>query len=176
MEQNLLVHSAMASIEQRLENAWQGYEGGEEMPLRGYADLLGIYTLGFVALMITAKVARGELPERVNPQDILLLGIATHKITRILTKDWVTAPIRAPFTTYEKSLGDGEVAESSRGSGLQRATGDLLTCPWCSGPWVATALAGGIILAPRLTRMVSSIFASVTLSDWLHIAWKQFRG
>jgi Protein of unknown function (DUF1360) len=38
---------------------------------------------------------------------------------------------------FDKKLRTGEVPESSRGSGLQKAVGDLVTCPWCVGPWVA---------------------------------------
>ena len=48
---------------------------------------------------------------------MLLFGIATHKIGRIITKDWVTSPIRAPFTRYEESVGGGEVKEQSRAKG-----------------------------------------------------------
>ena len=95
------------------------------------------------------------------------MGVATHKLTRLITKDWVTAPLRAPFTEYKESAGGGEVIEKSRGEGLQRAIGDLVTCPWCSAPWVAATLGFGFVFAPRVTRFVSGIFAGVTVSDFL---------
>ncbi len=142
-----------------------GYGGGEEMPLDGYAMLLaGWLTLFGGALVL----GRRSIPKRWGPGDLLLTGIATHKLARIVTKDWVTSPVRAPFTTFRKSLGSGEVQESSRGKGLRRAVGDLLTCPWCIGPWIAGTLAVGWTTAPRATRLTAATFAAVALSDTLH--------
>src|SRR5262249_11978998 len=110
----------------------------------------------------------GRLPSRPRVGDLVLVGVATYKLTRVVTRDWVTAPLRAPFTQYVTSLGHGEVKEKSRGRGLQRAVGDLLTCPFCSGPWIAGALLGGLAVAPRVTRFIAGIFAAVALSDALH--------
>lgn len=145
-----------------------GYAGGEEMPLDGYATLLGAYVLLFGGAL---AAGRDRLPEALPTRDLLLTGVATHKLARILTRDWVTSPLRAPFTRYDKSLGSGEVSEQSRGRGLQRAVGDLLTCPWCIGPWVAGALAAGWVLAPRATRLVAATFSAVAVSDFLHQAY-----
>ena len=66
-----------------------------------------------------------------------MLGIATHKLSRLITKDWVTSPFRAPFTKFKEADGVGEVTEEARGTGMQQAIGELVTCPWCVGPWVA---------------------------------------
>lgn len=96
------------------------------------------------------------------------LYVATHKLTRILTKDWVTAPPRAPFVRYEGSAGGGEVREKVRGTGLRKAVGDLLTCPWCTGPWVAGALVAALVTRPQSTRVVAAGFSAVALSDFLH--------
>jgi hypothetical protein len=104
----------------------------------------------------------------VSAADIALLGVATHKLTRIVTKDWVTAPVRAPFVRYEGSAGGGEVKEKARGRGLGKAIGDLLTCPWCTGPWVAGALMAGLVSRPRPTRVVAAAFSAVAVSDFLH--------
>jgi hypothetical protein len=144
-----------------------GYKGGEEMPLAGYATLVGVYNAALAAALLAAKQSGRDLPERTSLSDLLLLGVATHKLGRIITKDWVTSPLRAPFTEYKESVGGGEVNEKSRGEGLQRAVGDLLTCPWCIAPWVAGALAFGFVFKPRTTRFICSIFTAVTISDFL---------
>ena len=73
-----------------------------------------------------------ELPERPRAADLLLAGVATHKLSRLLTKDRVTSFIRAPFTRYEQPAGHGEVEEEPRGSGLRLAIGELLVCPSAS--------------------------------------------
>lgn len=148
---------------------WRGYGGEEEMPLGGYAVLLAAWFSLYGAA--GARLARRRALPRLGLFDLALAGAATHKLTRIATKDWVTAPLRAPFTTYHGSAGRGEVHERSRGSGLRRAIGDLLTCNYCSGPWVAGALLAGWGTAPRATRAFASLFAVVAASDFLHEAY-----
>lgn len=155
------------------EDLVQKYGGGEEMPLDGYLILLGSWTAAAGATAVAAGLSKRELPEEIPIRDLVLFGIATHKITRIATKDWVTSPLRAPFTRYVKSTGGGEVKETSRGEGLQRAMGDLATCPWCSGPWIAGALFAGYLFRPRAVRFVASLFTAVTVSDWLHHAYER---
>ena len=49
----------------------------------------------------------------------------------MVAKDRVTAPLRAPFTRFEKSAGSGEVEEAARGSGLKGGIGELVSCPYC---------------------------------------------
>lgn len=151
--------------------AFSGY-GGEDMPLAGYAGLMGGY---LVAAGGSLALLHGRIPRRLEARDIVLLGVATHKLTRIIAKDWVTSPLRAPFTRYRESLGGGEVSEEARGQGMRRAVGDLLTCPWCLGPWVATALATGFVLAPRAARLAAATFSAVAISDFLHHAYDASR-
>ena len=158
--------------ESLVEDLVAGYKGGEKMPLAGYATLVGVYNAAFAAMLLAAKNSGHDLPKKVSVADLLLMGVATHKLTRLITKDWVTAPLRAPFTEYKESAGGGEVIEKSRGEGLQRAIGDLVTCPWCSAPWVAATLGFGFVFAPRVTRFVSGIFAAVTVSDFLQHAYE----
>jgi hypothetical protein len=153
------------------DSLFAGYNGGEEMPLAGYATLVVVYNAAFAAALLAAKQSDRELPDRASLSDVLLLGIATHKLGRIITKDWVTSPLRAPFTEYKESAGGGEVNEKSRGEGLQRAVGDLLTCPWCIAPWVASALAFGFVFKPRTTRFICGVFTAVTISDFLQHAY-----
>jgi hypothetical protein len=145
------------------ESSFAGYTGGEQIPLAGYATLLGVWSLsvgGFVWVM------RHRLrPPRLF--DVLLTGVATHEIAQTLTHAWVTAPLRAPFTRY-RGTESGEPDESPRGSGLRYAIGNLLSCPFCVGPWVAGALLAGHLLAPLPTRFVTSIFAATALSNYLN--------
>jgi len=114
-----------------------------------------------------------ELPERVDPGDLALLTVATHKGSRLIAKDRVTSTARAPFTEFESDAGPGEVNERARGRGLRRAVGELLTCPHCLGLWVAGALAAGLIVAPRRTRWIASVLTALFGSDVLHIAYKK---
>jgi hypothetical protein len=99
-------------------------------------------------------------------------GLASHKLSRVLAKDAVTSPLRAPFTHYEKPAGDAELMESARhGSGHQHALGELLTCPFCLDQWAASGFAAGTVLAPRPTRLAMLVFAGTAVSDALQLTY-----
>jgi hypothetical protein len=149
-----------------------GYSPDEERPLGGYTALTATFGVGFVASVWVALRRRGELPERYGVLDILLVGIATHKISRLITKDKVTAFARAPFTRYQEPAGRGELEEAPRGEGLRHAIGELLVCPYCVAQWVAAAFAAGLVGAPRLTRLLALVFTVHAISDFLQIAYK----
>jgi hypothetical protein len=142
----------------------------DERPLASYALL----TSTFAALVGTsaATIARRRgFPERIGAGDVVLLGVATHKVSRLLTKDRVTAFVRAPFTRHQEDSGQGEVEEEPRGEGLQKAIGELLVCPYCIGQWVAAGFATSFALAPRATRWVAALYAIETTSDVLQLAY-----
>ncbi len=148
------------------------YAPGQERPLGSYAILTGTYA-GALAGSLVALRARGhELPERFTTADVLLVGIASHKLSRLIAKDKVTSFVRAPFTRFQKSSGHGEVEEQPYGHGLRLAAGELLACPYCVAQWVATGLTLGLIGAPRLTRLLSTIFVAHTVSDFLQVAYR----
>lgn len=146
------------------------YANGADRPLGGYAVLLSVYS-AMVALLGALVRRRGGLPERFETRDLLLLGVATHKLSRLISKDSVTAVVRAPFTTFAEPSGEGEVHEEVRGEGIRHAAGELVTCPFCLSVWVATALAFGLVLAPRATRFVGSVLGAVAGSDFLQLAY-----
>jgi hypothetical protein len=141
-------------------------------PLASYAAFAAIFNALFAAGLLAAKRSGRELPERPGAGDIALVGVASHKLSRLISKDKVTAPLRAPFTELEGSGGPSELEERARGTGLRRAIGELLICPYCLGLWVVAAFSLGLLFAPRLTRFVASVFASLTVSDFFQIAYK----
>jgi hypothetical protein len=114
-----------------------------------------------------------ELPERLDRGDLALVTVATHKLSRVITKDRVTSVVRAPFTRYQGDSGHGEVEEEPRGRGLRRTIGELLVCPYCLDLWIGAAFAAGIVVAPRPTRWVASIFTVLFGADILHLTYKK---
>jgi hypothetical protein len=141
----------------------------EPKPLAAYALIAAVFNAGFgVALARAARA--GSLPDRVGLGDVVLLGVATHKAARLISKDTVTSFVRAPFTRYEGPGEANELEESPRGDGLRRAVGELLVCPPCVGLWVAAGLVTGLVRAPRPTRTVAATLAAFTLADFLHQA------
>jgi uncharacterized protein DUF1360 len=142
----------------------------EEQLLAEYAALLGFYVAS-VAVLTGAAIEQKRFPKRFSLLDLALLGIATHKLSRIIAKDRITGILRAPFVSYIRSAGAGEVEEEPRGRGMQRGIGQLISCPYCMAPWCATALAFGLVFAPRATRCFAGILASVAASDFLQRAY-----
>ena len=138
-----------------------------DVPLRGYAGVIAAFASAGTASFSLA--ARRGLPDRVGMGDLALLSVATYHAARLVTKDKVTSVARAPFTEYEGSGAPGEVREHPRGRGLQKAVGELLSCPYCIGQWIALAGVTGIVLAPRATRTVASVLTVSAASDYLQV-------
>jgi hypothetical protein len=142
-----------------------------ERPLLGYVGVLGTFSAAAVAAAGLARLTGRTLPERLPAGDVVLLAIATHKLSRLLAKDAVTSPLRAPFTRVEGPAGEAELNESPRGHGVQHAVGELVTCPFCLAVWISGGLAAGLVLAPRLTRLVMATATAVAASDFLQLAY-----
>jgi hypothetical protein len=144
-------------------------EAADELPIGGYIALMVVFVGAFGALAAAAR-ARNRL-QRVAARDLVLAGIAVHKLSRTVTRDRVTAPLRVPFTHYAGTDGAGQVNDEPRGRGIQRAVGTLLTCQYCTGPWLAMGVTAGLLFAPRVTRLANSVLSVATLSDFLHQAY-----
>ena len=142
----------------------------DEQLLAEYAFLLSFF-IASVATLTGLAIDQERLPRRFSLFDLVLLGTATHKLSRLIAKDRITSIIRAPFVHYICSAGSGEVDEEPRGRGIQRGIGQMVSCPFCMGPWSAAALGFGFLFAPRLTRFFAGVLASVTISDFLHRAY-----
>jgi hypothetical protein len=54
---------------------------------------------------------------------------------------------------------------------MRHAVGELLTCPFCLDVWVASLFAVGLVVAPRLTRLVAGSFSAVAGADFLQLAY-----
>jgi hypothetical protein len=143
----------------------------DERPLKGYTYVLAMFTAAAGVVTGIARLTGRTLPTRPAAADVALLAVSTHKISRLLTKDAVTSPLRAPFTRFEEAAGEAELNESARGHGAQHALGELLTCPFCTGVWVAGGLATGLVFAPRLTRFGMGVATAIAGADFLHLAY-----
>jgi Protein of unknown function (DUF1360) len=146
------------------------YRHGEDRPLGGYLAVMSAYSAGTAAVAGVAKLLGREGPEP-SPWDLVLMALCTQKVSRLVAKDPITSPVRAPFTSYRGLSAPGELAEEVRGHGLQHSLGELLTCPMCVSQWAATALSVGLVVRPRLTRRVMATFAAVGGADLLQHAY-----
>lgn len=161
------------SVRDKVSRLRRAYAPHEHRPLGGYLLSMSTYAAVTAGLAGLVKATGRPVPERPATADVVLLSIATHKLSRLLTKDAVTSPLRAPFTSYDRPIGSGEVMEQVRdqGSSARHAIGELLSCPFCLAVWVATGFTGGLVLAPRLTRLVATAMTAVAASDFLQMGY-----
>lgn len=152
--------------------AWEDrYSHGEERPLGSYLGLLITYLSGVAALIASGWVRRVRVPERVPAADLGLLTVAVFRASRLVTKDSVTAALRAPFTEYKEPAGHGEVNEEVVGTGPRHAVGELVSCPFCISVWLATVGMFAMLAFPRAARVVCSVLGAVAGADALQFVY-----
>jgi Protein of unknown function (DUF1360) len=137
----------------------------EERPLREYAALAAAYGSVLAGFLV---LTRRRLPERITPTDTVRVGLASYKVGRLIAKDRVTTFVRAPVTE------DPDATEPKR-EGAARVLGELVTCPYCIGLWVASGFAYALVLFPRQTRLVTTIFGGQAVADFLNAAFVRLR-
>ena len=152
---------------------YEGYAPPEERPpLAAYATFATVFHTAMAAAVVAAKRSGRDLPARVDAGDIVLIGTASYKLSRLISKKKITAFVRAPFTELEGKAGPAELEEKPRGSGVKRAFGELLLCPYCLGLWASGGFHVGLLFAPRSTRFTASVLTAMAISDFLQVASK----
>ena len=127
-----------------------------------YLTLMGVFA-GLFAAFSTREQTKGKVIE-IGALDLATLGLATYRAGRVIAFDAVTEPLRAPVT--EQSGGGTE----PKGSGVQRAFGELVSCPTCIGTWIAAGSVYGLRLAPAPTRAFLAFMAAGGLAELLDYA------
>lgn len=144
-----------------------------DRPLGAYLVLAGAYA-ALVGGVLAAGRRRRLLLEEIAPGDLVLLSIGAHRLSRTLSREKVTRPLRKPFTRVDEDAASppGELAEEARPGQppVRRAVADLLTCTLCLDQWTATALLAGHLAAPRATRTLAALLAIRSGADVLQLA------
>jgi hypothetical protein len=152
---------------------YAGYAPPEERPpFAAYATFAVVFHAAMAGAVAAAKRSGRNLPERVDSRDVVLIGTASFQLSRLVSKKKITAFVRAPFTELEGTGGPAEVEEKPRGSGVRRALGELLVCPYCLGLWASGGFHAGLLFAPRSTRFSASVLTAMSISDFLQLAYK----
>jgi hypothetical protein len=139
----------------------------DQRPLPEYATVTAVFAAALGGFLF---VARSRLPERVGFGDLVRVGLASYKVGRLVAKDEVTAFIRAPVTVGEEA---GE--EEPKPEGFPRVLGELVTCPYCVGLWIAAGFSAALVLLPRETRFVTTVFGGQAVADFLNAAFARAR-
>ena len=149
-------------------------ESSDERPLGAYAVLAASYASMFGGGLALALRRGHELPDGVDARDVALYGVATHRLSRLLSREKVARFARAPFTEVDEgaTTPPAELSERPRaGQGMYRAVGELLSCTMCLDQWIAGGFVLGHVWAPRATRLTASALAIKSVADALHLTY-----
>jgi hypothetical protein len=132
-------------------------------PHSAYAAIMGTFVTGLAGAGLLAK-ALGRDPQEHRPIDLAMLGLATFKAARTVSRDQVTSFIRDPFV--EEDAHDGGEEPVHTGD-IRQAIGELVTCSRCVGTWVAAGLTTTQVIAPRFGRILTWTLAAAGANDFL---------
>ena len=132
-------------------------------PYGAYAGITGAFLGGLAVAGALAHLLDRD-PRDHDALDLVVLGAATFKAARTISRDDVASFIREPFVEGEAGHGTEHAVETGD---LRQAIGELVTCSRCIGTWVAGGLATTQILAPRFGRILTWTLAAAGLNDWL---------
>lgn len=102
--------------------------------------------------------------------DLVVDGLAAHRLTRLATADTITEPARRAFvedlvvakqghalTAGQREAFDAEALVAFTDDPPALAT--LITCRWCAGIWISAGIAVARIVAPTWWRRVARMLA-----------------
>ncbi len=133
-----------------------------------YLTLMGVFAGLFAA--ITGKGGPNGRKLQLGPMDLVLLGLSTYRAGRVIAYDQVTEPLRAPLA---KSSEEGT---TPKGSGVQAALGELVSCSTCIGTWIAAGLVYGLRVAPTPTRAFLAFMSASGIAEVLDYAVQALDG
>ncbi|OCA84239.1 sporulation protein [Bacillus sp. FJAT-27225] len=93
---------------------------------------------------------------------LLIIGLASFRLTRLLVFDKIAEFIRAPF--IEEVIEGDEVYSVPRKGPIRSWIGKLLSCYWCTGVWVSAGLLASYVFLPKAGIAVIVIFAVAAIS------------
>lgn len=136
-----------------------------------YALVAVAYGVLAGAVAIAASRQRDGDAVPTDPSELLVYGLATAGLTRVLADEKVGSFVRAPFVD-EPSEGE----RRPRGAGMRYAVGELLSCTRCLGSWSALALIGVRAAAPQPARVGATLLALSYTNGILQSSFAAVRG
>lgn len=94
--------------------------------------------------------------------NLIILSLASFRLTRLIVFDKVTEFIREPFfdeVQEENSEGQMEIYYLPKQGRIKGFFGELLSCYWCTGIWCATVIVVFYYLFPGCAAPICLILA-----------------
>jgi hypothetical protein len=124
---------------------------------------MGTFVAGLAGAGVLARALGREAPD-YGTIDLVVLGAATFKASRTISRAEVASFLREPFVEGAAHTGGENPVETGD---LRQAIGELVTCSRCVGTWVAAALTSTQVLAPRFGRLLTWSLAAGGANDFL---------
>ena len=134
----------------------------ERPPYSAYAAILGTFATGLAGAGALSRSLERD-PQCQTALDLAVLGLATFKAARTVSRDAIASFLREPFVHRAAHHGEGE--EPLPTGGMAQAIGELVTCTRCVGTWVAAGLVSTQILAPRFGRLLTWSLGAAAAND-----------
>jgi hypothetical protein len=141
-------------------------------PYAAYAGIMGTFVGGLAGAGVVARLL-GRDPRENTTLDLAVLGFATFKAARTISRDEVTSFLREPFVAGEAHSGGEDPLPTGD---VRQAIGELVTCSRCIGTWVAAGLGGTQIIAPQFGRILTWTLAAAGVNDFLQAGFAAFTG
>jgi hypothetical protein len=128
---------------------------------------MGTFVAGLAGAGVLARALGREAPD-YGTIDLVVLGAATFKASRTISRAEVASFLREPFVEGAAHTGGENPVETGD---LRQAIGELVTCSRCVGTWVAAALTSTQVLAPRFGRLLTWSLAAGGANDFLQASF-----
>lgn len=105
--------------------------------------------------------------------ELLIISLATFRLTRLIVFDKITEFIRAPFFEEETDInadGEEEVYYVPKKGIFTNFIGELLSCYWCTGVWTALAVCIFYFTSPQLATPILIVLAVAGLAAIIETA------
>jgi hypothetical protein len=112
--------------------------------------LLNVYLLGKAGPL-------DEVFESLTFLKLLVFGLGVYRAANIVSNEFITTPVRAPFVMRLEQ--DGKELEEPYSEGFRGFVGSLLYCPSCTGVWLALAATYSYIFWPAQASIVLFLLA-----------------
>lgn len=102
----------------------------------------------------------------ITLMELLILALASFRLTRLIVYDQITEFLRKPFLEEQTEIEDGkeEIYVVPKEHPILGFFGKLLTCHWCTGIWSAIIIFVSFFLYPAVAVPILLILAVAGLA------------
>lgn len=135
-----------------------------------------VFSFFFLAVLAAATwllLSLGRMPYELSVFDLILVILATFRVTRLFVYDKITQWIHDLFLhkeVVEGSPGEEIILRHKIASGPRRTIHELISCPWCFGIWAAFVVTFFYFLWPEVMFYPILLLAISGVGTFLQIS------